>query len=150
MKLVAHRVVDLPLDGEALRFGALALSLPPLSVNNLFGNKGRGRFATQLYRDWQARAFLELRRQGSWHVPGKVRISLKFSRKQTRADLDNLAKPVLDVLVKAGRIADDRNVQELRMAFADGVNGTRIDIWECQLKLDSEPPKIGSYLGEPA
>jgi Holliday junction resolvase RusA-like endonuclease len=136
-----HRMIPKPLDGEPLRYGRLSLSMPPLSVNNLFANKGRGRFATKLYMDWQTRALIELRRQGGWHVPGPVCVRLQFTRKQTKADLDNLAKPVLDILVKAGRIADDRNVKELRMLFSDGVSGTQIDIWEHQLCMEHAPPK---------
>lgn len=125
----AHRVIPTAMDGERVRFGALVLDLPPLSVNNLFANGHKGRFSTRLYKAWQVRALIHLRKQASWHVPGTVRIRLQFTRQQTRADLDNLAKPVLDVLVKAGRISDDRNVRELRLLFSDKVTGTRIDIW---------------------
>ncbi len=147
----AHRMVYEPLDGPQVRFGALVLDMPPLSVNNLFANgkKGKGRFATDLYKAWQTRALIQLRRQPPWHVPGTVRIRLQFTREQTKADLDNLAKPVLDVLVKAGRISDDRNVRELRLLFSDKVTGTQIDIWEGALCIGDEPKKA-TAAGVPA
>jgi Holliday junction resolvase RusA-like endonuclease len=139
----AHRPVLTPLDGEAVRYGCLSLAMPPLSVNNLFANGGKGRFATNLYRQWQAQAMLQIRRQAPWHVPGRVRVRLKFTRAQTGADLDNLAKPVLDVLVKAGRMDDDRNVVELRMAFNDHATGTQIEIWTSAHTIDASLPKKG-------
>lgn len=133
-----------PKDGEPVRYGCLHIDLPPLSVNNLFANGKKGRFATTFYKDWQTRALTQLRRQGGWHVAGRVRIKLQFSRTETSADLDNLAKPVLDILVKAGRIDDDRNVCELRMIFKDSVSGTQVEIWRNDMQIDSAPknPKL--------
>jgi Holliday junction resolvase RusA-like endonuclease len=136
-----HRVVLTALDGAAVRYGSLYLSMPPLSVNNLFANGGNGRFATSLYRQWQAQALLQLRRQAAWHVPGRVRIRLQFTRAQTGADLDNLAKPVLDALVKAGRMDDDRNVVELRLSFSDRASGTQIEIWSNAQSIDGGLPR---------
>ena len=128
VKSRTHRVLTVPLDGEAVRWGALELTMPPPSLNNLFVNGKRGRFKSPDYKSWQARAFVQLRRQGSWHVPGAVEIRLAFNRSQTRADLDNLIKPTLDLLMAAGRISDDRNVKVISAAFVSSVNGTRIEI----------------------
>jgi Holliday junction resolvase RusA-like endonuclease len=139
-----HRVVLTPLDGPAVRYGSLFLSMPPLSVNNLFANGDKTRFATKLYKQWQTQALLQLRRQAPWHVPGRVRIRLKFTREQTGADLDNLAKPTLDVLVKAGRMSDDRNVVELRLQFSERATGTQIEIWSNAHTIDASVPRVGS------
>lgn len=126
----AHRSVGTPLDGNAVASGALWLSFPPPSLNNLYINQGKahGRFKSVLYRTWQARAFAQLRKQGSWHVPGAISIKLLFSRKETKADLDNMIKPTLDLLMAAGRISDDRNVMEIHAAFGAEATGTRIEI----------------------
>lgn len=126
-----HRVIAKPLDGEPVFCGALFLTMPPPSLNNLFVNarKGRGgRFKSATYKAWQARAFIQLRRQGEWHVPGKVRIRIILNRKETRADLDNVIKPTLDLLMAAGRISDDSNVVEVCAAFESSATGTRIEI----------------------
>lgn len=121
-------MIPTPLDGVAVDFGALELTMPPPSLNNLFVNGKRGRFKSPDYKAWQTRACLQLRRQDGWHVPGAIDIRLVFSRAQTRADLDNLIKPTLDLLMAAGRISDDRNVMSISAAFGSGVTGTRIEI----------------------
>jgi Holliday junction resolvase RusA-like endonuclease len=128
----AHRMILKPLDGEAVERGALWLTMVPPSLNNLFLNVNRkGRIKTAIYKDWLVRA------QTGWHVPGKIRVRLTFNRADTRADLDNLQKPVLDLLVQAGRIADDRNVVELHAAFG-AVKGTLIELWTAKLSIPAE------------
>ncbi len=124
-----HRVIVAPLDGEPVEFGALHLSAPPPSLNNLFINvKGKGRIKSPDYRAWQTNALLQLRRQYGWHVAGPIHVRLLFNRADTRSDLDNLVKPVLDTLMSAGRISDDRNVMKIEAEFATGHHGTRIEI----------------------
>lgn len=127
--MTAHRIIPKPLDGDPVPFGALELCGAPPSLNHMFVNaKRKGRIKSREYAAWQIRSCLQLRRQPAWHVPGKVRIRLTFARQDTRADLDNLIKPILDLLMASGRIADDRNVVELAAAFQAGVTGTRIEI----------------------
>ena len=123
-----HRVIAKPLDGEAVAFGALVLHGTPPSLNNIFVNGKKGRFKSSGYKTWQVRACMQLRRQSGWHVPGRVEIKLAFNRSETRCDIDNLIKPVLDILMASGRIADDRNVMKVEAAFEKGVTGTRIEI----------------------
>lgn len=124
----SHRVILTPLDGEAVERGALALTRVPPSLNNAFLNTKKGRTKTPAYRQWIASAQRDLRRQAGWHVPGKITVRLVFRKGETRADLDNLIKPVLDILVSAGRIADDRNVSKLEALFADDLKGVRVEI----------------------
>lgn len=124
----AHRIIPTPLDGDAVDGGSLTLSMVPPSLNNIFANRRKGgRMKTAVYGGWLSVAHMDLRRQPSWHVPGKVKIALTFSRCDTRADLDNLIKPTLDLLVAAGRIADDRNVVGLEADFGD-IFGVKIDV----------------------
>ena len=123
----AHRVIPKPLDGEAVPRGILRLTAPPPSLNNAFVNGKKGRFKSSAYKGWQGFAQTELRRQAGWHVPGKVTIRILYSRADTKADLDNLIKPVLDLLVAAGRISDDRNVVKIEAEFTAGL-GVSIDI----------------------
>lgn len=122
-------MIPTPLDGDPVECGALWLCTVPPSLNNIFFNvKRKGRIKTPLYTAWLVKCHDELRKQSGWHVPGKTRIRMTYSRAQTKADLDNLQKPVLDLLVQAGRIADDRNVVEIRASFGP-VKGTLIEIW---------------------
>lgn len=126
----SHRVIPTPLDGAAVASGALELRTVPPSLNNAFLNlrKGKGRTKSPIYRQWIACAQKDLRKQSGWHVPGKIAVRLFFRKGETRADLDNLIKPCLDILVSAGRIADDSNVMDVRALFTNEGRGVRIEI----------------------
>lgn len=116
------------LQGEAVTAGTLALSGPPPSLNHAFANANSGRIKSLPYKDWLAYSHVELRTHPLWHVPGAARVLLLFNRAKTKADLDNLIKPVLDLLVSAGRMSDDRNVQQLSAYFSSDVTGVLIEI----------------------
>ncbi len=80
-KRKAHRAIPTPLDGEPVARGTLTLSSPPPAVNGLFHNRKKGRGKTLAYRNWRAFADRELRDQPSWHVPGKVKITIRLFSK---------------------------------------------------------------------
>jgi Holliday junction resolvase RusA-like endonuclease len=125
-KRKAHRAIPKPLDGDPVERGTLTLSMAPPSVNSLFHNRKKGRGKTLAYRNWRAFADRELRDQPSWHVPGKVRITIRVGG--SKADADNLCKAPLDALVSAGRISDDKHLVEVRAIHDPAVTGSRIEI----------------------
>ncbi len=135
-----HRMIPTPLDGDAVEFGALSLPFTPPSLNNIFVNGKKGRFKSAEYRVWQTRACLHLRKQNGWHVPGAIKVRLTFNENQTRADLDNIIKPVLDLLMAAGRISDDRNVRKIEAEFSHGITGTLIEIRRAEAKEKPSAP----------
>jgi Holliday junction resolvase RusA-like endonuclease len=120
-----------PLVGAPVDHGYLLLTGAPPSLNNMFvnlrGQRG-GRFKSAAYLQWIQTSAMQLRQQQPWHVPGKTRVWLDFDRRQTGADLDNLVKAVLDLLVAYGRIEDDSNVIELHARFDDEALGTEITV----------------------
>lgn len=122
-----HRVIPRPLDGQPVSCGTLTLSLAPPSVNSLFANARKGRRKTLAYSNWLAASSAELRRQDSWHVPGRVRITI---RSNAGSDIDNRNKATLDCLVSLGRIQDDspKFVVECRSIHDSTVTGTLIEI----------------------
>lgn len=124
----AFRAVLTPLDGVAVPCGYLKLSTPPPSLNNLFATSGKVRVKSAEYKHWLWVSAGQIRKQEPWHVPGKTCVSLTFDRTQTRADLDNLIKPVLDLLVLCGRIEDDKNVVDVRAKFSGQPPGTEINV----------------------
>ncbi|MGQ3299666.1 RusA family crossover junction endodeoxyribonuclease [Reyranella sp.] len=132
--MTAHRVISTPLDGAAVRDGRLTLSSPPPSLNNAFVNGKRGRFKSATYKAWLSLAHGDLRNHPSWHVPGTIRVRIVYSRAETGADLDNLIKPVLDLLVAAGRISDDRNVAKIEAGFDPAIQGVLVlvDRWAAE------------------
>lgn len=133
-KAAAHRIIPKSLDGEPVTSGTLTLSMAPPSVNALFfnrrggGGKSPGRGKTLAYRNWRAFADQELRDQPSWHVPGRVAITVRVGG--SRADADNMLKAALDALVNAGRIEGDspKYVTEARAIHDASVVGTLIDV----------------------
>jgi hypothetical protein len=126
---VTRRAFQRPfLQGEAVASGTLALSALPPSLNHAFANANTGRIKSIPYKDWLAYSHVELRTQPAWHVAGETRVLLLFNREKTKADIDNLIKPTLDLLVAAGRMSDDRNVTQLSAYFSSGVGGVVIEI----------------------
>lgn len=108
-----------PLLGAARESGTLSLSVVPPSVNALFYNRrsGKGRGKTLAYRNWSVATNAELCSQPPWHVPGKVEVRI-YLPANTRGDADNRIKALLDSLVRAGRIEDDRNVVKVSAEFS--------------------------------
>jgi hypothetical protein len=116
------------LVGEPVEHGYLLLTGVPPSLNNMFVNGDNGRIKSPGYLEWIQVSAMQLRRQAAWHVPGKTKVWIDFDRQQTGADLDNLIKAVLDLLVTYGRIEDDKNVIELHAMFDADSLGTEITI----------------------
>lgn len=86
----------------------IRIELPgPPSTNNLFFNvPKRGRVKSPRYQAWEGEAGLLLKAQKPGRLTGNVEMILTVPQK-TRADLDNLAKPILDLLVTHSVIEDD-------------------------------------------
>jgi crossover junction endodeoxyribonuclease RusA len=109
--------------GVRQRAGAQApvcttLTIPaPPSVNNLFSNSVRGRFKTPKYKAWLQEAGWRLREQTPDRVPGRVVVMIGVERTNLRADLDNQAKAVLDLLTAHHVIDDDRFITGLVLAW---------------------------------
>lgn len=110
---------------------SVTVDLPfPPSVNNLFANGSRGRFTTQQYKDWQTNAGWKIQSDRPHRVPGPVKVTLTYEEKHGRRDLDNLLKPVLDLLVKHRLIDGDHRtiVREIAASWSAKVHGVRVTI----------------------
>lgn len=81
----------------------------PLSVNRVW--QGR-RFKTEEYHDYEELMLLLLPKKKK--VTGPVHLSYRFFMSAFgRSDVDNLLKPLTDILVKKGYIEDDRMVYKI-------------------------------------
>jgi len=94
----------------------LTMPVPP-SVNNLFINLRHGRAPSKRYKAWQTEAGWELQRQRPGRIAGEWEIDIALPI-GTVADLDNLAKPILDLLVKHRVVTDDKFCTRLTVANA--------------------------------
>jgi Holliday junction resolvase RusA-like endonuclease len=93
---------------------SVEISMPP-SLNNAYRNiPGKGRVKSAEYASWMndAVTMFTVLVPASKRVPGPVSVSIVMPQKM-RGDIDNRVKPILDALVKSGRVDDDRNVTEL-------------------------------------
>lgn len=86
----------------------LVLHLPfPPSLNNLFLNvRGKGRVPSIRYKNWRERATQAMWGQRMIAFDGPVHIDIVFED-TGQADLDNLAKGIVDHLVHHRLIYDD-------------------------------------------
>ena len=94
------------------------LELAPLSVNKCF--QGR-RFMTKEYKQWTETGLWLLK--GHKKHKGLVGIEIIAEMKNYKmADIDNILKPFLDLLVKAEVIEDDRKIEELSVRKEKSTN----------------------------
>lgn len=98
------------------------------STNNLFKNSiGKGRIRSAEYKRWTETAGLILNRAKPPRVASPVRVVIRVGKCNAERDLDNMAKPVLDLLHHCGVIENDnlKHVHEVRIAraFSDVAEG---------------------------
>jgi Holliday junction resolvase RusA-like endonuclease len=104
------------------------MPMPP-SVNDLYRNvKGRGRVKTSAYYDYTALGIAAIKRQKVAPVPGRVVVIAGFERKSMAADVDNRAKALFDVIVKAGVIRDDKFITATALVWLPMASGKA---WVC-------------------
>jgi Holliday junction resolvase RusA-like endonuclease len=97
---------------EAVARFDVEIPMPP-SLNGAYANMaGVGRVKVTRYRRWQdaAVAMIRVSIPAAMRIAGQVNVHILLPLKM-RGDCDNRIKPVLDALVKSGRIDDDCNVQ---------------------------------------
>jgi len=101
------------------------LPVPP-SVNALFANRNqkdpeaprfgfgpapkrkRGRKITPAYAAWKHLAIIAVNQQTWKPIGGRVQITITVCEHQSKADIDNLAKAPIDLMVQMGVIEEDR------------------------------------------
>lgn len=111
------------------------LPYPP-SVNGLFFNAPKGRRKTIAYRNWLDAAGWQIVEQGRHSVHGYVSVSVALVKPDKRKrDLDNLMKPVLDLLVEMGVIDDDSLVKRISVQWADSGPGCAVIIQQAEQEL---------------
>jgi len=127
----------------------VTFSLPtPPSTNALFRNvQGRGRVKTKLYKDFLACGLSAICQQQVEPVKGRVVMVMGIERENKRADIDNRIKALLDVIVKAGVLQDDRFVTGFAAAWLPVENGlSHVAIYPAQhLSLDFHPLQDGIF-----
>ena len=109
----------------------LTITLPwPPTVNNYY-TVARGRkILSKRGRRYKNEAWLVLLAQGRYRqLQGDVSLFIRaYPPDKRRRDLDNILKPVLDVLTTAGIYKDDSQVVDLRIQKFNPAKPGRIEI----------------------
>lgn len=79
-------------------------------------------------RAWKKRALQLAQMQRPERMGGKVAVRLDVFFRDNRRDLDNCAKPTLDLLQAVGILENDRQVWDLRMTRGTDKGNPRIEI----------------------
>jgi Holliday junction resolvase RusA-like endonuclease len=130
------RVLNIPENTRPIAMGPIEIVLPnlPPSTNNLFANiPGKGRVRSAEYNRWLNQSGLLVRSQCKTRMGERADITLVLEDRHPSADASNYIKPVEDLLVKVGILADDnaKHVRSVLAAWSD-IQGLRIEIWPCQ------------------
>lgn len=75
---------------------------------------------TKPYREWIDRSLLELTGQKGFDGDFIWRSDIHFPCNVSRLDIDNAVKALHDILVKAGKVPDDRYLADTRIRWASG------------------------------
>ena len=128
---VEHRKIAPRANQSAIILTGLAL---PPSVNQLFANvAGKGRVRTERYRAWAQVAGWQIKAQRPQRLRGPVDITLTFEQRRTRADIDNLAKAPIDLLVSLALIeADDAHILRRLVLQWGAIDGMQIRVQPSQ------------------
>lgn len=104
------------------------LPFPP-SVNALWRISGRRMYRSKKYTEWlgEAALALELEQKPEIDYPFNIEIVIGRPDKRRR-DLDNLAKPILDVLQHCKVLQDDCHAQRITMLWTNDIDGCKITI----------------------
>ena len=114
----------------ALRTRTVELHLPyPPSANHLWVRARHGMRKSSSYVTWLALAAIEARKQPFSRVEGQYKISIQAARPdKRRRDLDNLLKPISDLLTQIGAIADDSLCDMLTARWVTTGDGIEVRI----------------------
>lgn len=99
----------------------LAIPYPP-SANRLWRNVGGKTLKSAEYRAWMDRAGWEVRSQRPRGIVGRYVLTVTATAPdKRRRDIDNLAKPISDLLVQSGVVGDDCQAKRVTLEWTDAV-----------------------------
>ena len=114
-----------------MTYACILLPYPPSLNSNWRQGKGRTHKSTK-YTLWIVDAGYALNQQRPPHLSPPYIVEIAAGRPDKRKrDLDNLIKPVLDLLTSHGVICDDSEIEHLTIYWAtdDEVqNGVRVEV----------------------
>lgn len=111
----------------------IIVTLPyPPSANRMWRHVGKKVLRSAEYERWRKECQTIIRAETRGQcVAGPYAMTLQVGRPdRRRRDIDNLLKPVSDVMVLAGAVEDDCNCQQIEAAWKSSVTGVHVTIME--------------------
>ena len=111
----------------------IEISAKPPSVNQMYTNvPGRGRILTSRYRTWKQAAQWDCVKAGKVAGPFMAQITVDRSMRHKNADVDNLIKPLMDLLQSQNIIENDKLCEDLRIRWGDAGGSIiiRLEEWK--------------------
>ncbi len=106
----------------------LTLPYPP-SANRLWVRARKGMRKSDAYSDWLTEAGWEAKRQRPASILGPYKISVTASRPdKRRRDLDNILKPISDLLQSIGVIRDDADCELISARWVTAGEGVTVRV----------------------
>lgn len=128
---------------------SVTFTLPtaPPSLNNAYANgSAGGRHKTKAFRRWLTQTGWEIKLQlvgKVIRIRGAYGLTILADPRMTRADLDNLVKPLCDLLVTLGITDDDAKLGRLHAEWWDGL-ATQVDVIELERDVRGELCQTGT------
>lgn len=104
----------------------LAVDIPmPPSANAIYERKGRHLTRSKAYRQWLGEAtwFLLFQRnryiRRHTKITHNVEVEVRAYRQKDTPDLDNILKPIMDLLVHTDTIKDDKQVVAINARWSE-------------------------------
>lgn len=114
------------------------LPIPP-STNSLFIQRGKVRVKTAAYTKWRntCLAHMAVLQRKGWFdgvilpLTGKAEVNIAVGKCRKSRDLDNMAKPILDLLVSYGILKDDNLNHVEGVHIIDATQSLNLVVPEC-------------------
>jgi crossover junction endodeoxyribonuclease RusA len=109
------------------------LPYPP-SVNGIWrGGKGGRHYLSAKYKNWREAAGLMVNVQAKGkRIAGPFAVEIQASRPdKRRRDIDNIVKPILDLLASMGVTPDDSECQMIHAEWVGRGEGVRVAVRPC-------------------
>jgi len=125
----------------------VSVTLPyPPNANHMWRHVGKKVLRSREYEAWRAHAGLIIRSETKGGVlEGPYAMTAMVGRPdRRRRDLDNLLKPIGDVLVLAGAVEDDCFCQRIDASWSDSVTGVFVRLLQTRFVEPVARPRISS------
>ncbi len=111
---------------DRARSFALRLTVPQSVNSNTLPTAQGGRVLTDEHRAWRSAVAFAVYQAKAPKLTGRLTVFIRVNA--PRIDIDNIVKPTLDALQRAGAIDNDRNVDDLHVVRAPAIPDGMLDV----------------------